>query len=69
MDPMEYLRARDIEEPLPWDHIKVGPSKDFLLLQREKSRKGLLTPDCRMGVWDAEFVVVIYGQRWLDHIL
>ena len=49
MDPMEYLRARDIEEPLPWDHIKVGPSKDFLLLQREKSRKGLLTPDCRMS--------------------
>jgi len=47
LDPMEYLRARDPKEPLPWDHIKVGPSKDFLLLQREKSRKGLLTPDCR----------------------
>jgi len=36
MDPMEYLRARDIEEPLPWDHIKVGHLRIFFCSKEKK---------------------------------
>ncbi|MFH1690493.1 MAG: TIGR03960 family B12-binding radical SAM protein [Candidatus Eisenbacteria bacterium] len=42
-----FLRARDPDAPLPWDHIDGGPSREFLLAEREKARLGELTPDCR----------------------
>ncbi|WP_018962476.1 radical SAM protein [Coprothermobacter platensis] len=49
LDPLDYLKGRSTNEPLPWDHIQVGPEKAFLETQREKSEKGLLTEDCRYG--------------------
>lgn len=45
----EYLRERDEHEELPWDFIDVGVKKKFLQKEREKSRNGVLTPDCRWG--------------------
>jgi radical SAM family uncharacterized protein/radical SAM-linked protein len=42
-------RIRDLSEPLPWDHIDIGVSKDFLGLEWEKALKGEKTPDCRDG--------------------
>jgi radical SAM-linked protein len=45
--PEDYLAARDPGEPLPWDHIDGGPSKEFLLAEREKALRGETTPDCR----------------------
>jgi len=42
-------RERDIDEPLPWDHIDSGVSRQFLADERDKSRTGLLTEDCRYG--------------------
>jgi radical SAM superfamily enzyme YgiQ (UPF0313 family) len=40
------LRERSPEEPLCWDHLDLGPSKEFLLAEREKARRGLATVDC-----------------------
>jgi len=43
----EYLRARDLDECLPWDHLDIGVDKKFLLAEREKSLACAFTPDCR----------------------
>jgi len=32
---------------LPWDHIDVGVTKEFLVLEYKKAFAGLTTPDCR----------------------
>ncbi len=42
-------RTRDLNEPLPWDHIDMKLSKDFLSDEWEKSQKGEKTEDCRAG--------------------
>jgi len=42
-------RPRDINEPLPWDVISSGLTRDFLLGEREKSFEQELTGDCRDG--------------------
>jgi radical SAM family uncharacterized protein/radical SAM-linked protein len=42
-------RVRDLSEPLPWDHIDSGVSKEFLRQEWEKALEGLETPDCRDG--------------------
>jgi len=49
MDPNAYLKARNLEQTMPWDHIDTFLTKDFLLSERDKAYKGELTPDCR---WD-----------------
>jgi radical SAM family uncharacterized protein/radical SAM-linked protein len=47
LDLERYLRAREIEEILPWDHLSTGVSRQFLLDEREKAKAELYTPDCR----------------------
>jgi radical SAM family uncharacterized protein/radical SAM-linked protein len=47
LDPDDYLRARDGEEILPWDHLDSGIREDFFLCERERAMRGELTPDCR----------------------
>ncbi len=42
-------RHRDLSEPLPWDHIDSGVSKDYLKQEWEKALGGTATPDCRHG--------------------
>ncbi len=42
-------RARSTQEVLPWDHIDVGVSKQFLLSERNRACEGITTPDCRQG--------------------
>jgi radical SAM family uncharacterized protein/radical SAM-linked protein len=42
-------RRRTFDEVLPWDHIDVKLSKDFLENEWEKALKGLATQDCRHG--------------------
>ncbi len=49
IDPQRYLREIDPQSSLPWDHIQSGVSKEFLLRERERSRKEELTPDCRQA--------------------
>lgn len=45
----KYIKAIDTKAPLPWGHILTGVSNEYLLDEREKSRKETYTPDCRHG--------------------
>ncbi|MBF0481486.1 MAG: TIGR03960 family B12-binding radical SAM protein [Desulfovibrionaceae bacterium] len=47
LSPGEYLAGRDPDGPLPWDHLGVGVTKEYLLDERRKAFEGALTPDCR----------------------
>jgi radical SAM-linked protein len=49
VDPDFYLRERPLNEPLPWDHVDCGVSRDFLLAERDRAYQGLETPDCRVS--------------------
>jgi len=48
VDPY-HITARQIpyEERLPWDHVDVGVTKEFLWSERGKALKGEITGDCR----------------------
>ncbi|MDE6302825.1 MAG: TIGR03960 family B12-binding radical SAM protein [Clostridia bacterium] len=45
----EYIRRREITEPLPWDFIDTGVSKKYLLKEREMGYAGITTKNCREG--------------------
>ncbi|UCF91401.1 MAG: TIGR03960 family B12-binding radical SAM protein [Desulfobacterales bacterium] len=50
VDPDLYtVRARQVTEPLPWDHIDTQVRKAFLLEEWQKALSGNHTPDCRQG--------------------
>ena len=42
-------RERPYSEHLPWDHIDTGITKAFLWYEYNKSKKALVTKDCRYG--------------------
>ncbi|MEE8480837.1 MAG: TIGR03936 family radical SAM-associated protein, partial [Desulfobacterales bacterium] len=42
-------RARDMDESLPWDHIDIRITQEFLKKEWENAIKGEHTPDCRWG--------------------
>ncbi len=41
-----YLRQRDPDACLPWQHLDLGPSRDFLLAERQRAERAEPTPDC-----------------------
>ena len=49
IEPTFYHRRRELDEPLPWDHIDCGVRREFLLAEREAALAGAPTPDCRAG--------------------
>ncbi len=42
-----YLRQRDLDEVLPWQHLEAGIDPDFLLAELAKAEAEAYTPDCR----------------------
>ena len=42
-------RERSKDELLPWDFIDAGISRNFLYREYEKSKQGIVTPNCRKG--------------------
>lgn len=49
IDPDFYTaRARSYEEVLPWDHIDVGVTREFLINENEKAKAAAVTPHCRL---------------------
>ncbi len=40
-------RARDIDEFLPWDHVDVGVTKNFLVREYDRAARAEVTPNCR----------------------
>ena len=48
IDPDFYVtRKREYEEVLPWDHINVGVSKNFMINESKKAHAETTTPQCR----------------------
>lgn len=48
IDPDFYTaRERDYEEVLPWEHIDIGVTKEFLMRENEKAKQAQTTPNCR----------------------
>ncbi len=46
-DVAEYLeRKRNLDDPLPWDGVSLGPSKAFFRREWERSSSFQLTPPC-----------------------
>jgi radical SAM family uncharacterized protein len=50
LDPIWYAQ-RDIptDEPLPWEHMSGGVSKEFMLRDRTRALAARTTPDCHWG--------------------
>lgn len=77
IDPVTYLRARELEEPLPWDHLDAGPTTSFLQRERRRALAGLPTPNCATerctscGACDFEHVRNVtymrHGARGSEH--
>jgi hypothetical protein len=50
IDPHRYVeREIPYDEPLPWDIIDVGVSKEFLIEENERAKREETTPDCRFS--------------------
>lgn len=50
IDPEFYAyRKRELDETLPWDHIDVGVTKEFLIREYKKSLEAELTEDCKVA--------------------
>jgi len=49
IQPEWYLRRRELDEVLPWDHLDCGVTRDHLLSERELALKEASTADCRHG--------------------
>jgi len=49
LSPEIYLRARGLDEVLPWDFIHCGVQVDYLQAELQKAHREVVTPDCR---WD-----------------
>ncbi len=48
IDPDFYTaRERSYDEVLPWEHISVGVTKEFLMRENEKAKRAETTPNCR----------------------
>jgi radical SAM family uncharacterized protein/radical SAM-linked protein len=41
-----YLRRREPDDCLPWQHLDLGPSRDFLLAERQRAERAEPTADC-----------------------
>ncbi len=49
IDPDFYTaRERSYDEVLPWDHIDIGVTKEFLINENEKAKAETTTPHCRL---------------------
>ena len=53
IDPEWYLRRREQDELLPWDHIDCGVTRGFLMKERQRALDEAATPDCRHGACGA----------------
>ena len=50
IDPEFYAyRRRELDETLPWDHIDIGVTKEYLKSEYKKSLKAELTEDCKVA--------------------
>ena len=64
-----YLRRREADEPLPWQHLGVGVRDDFFAEEYAKALREEYTPDCRVhgcqqcGVCDLKILKPVVHRR------
>lgn len=64
-----YLRRREVDEPLPWQHLGVGVRGDFFAEEYAKALREEYTPDCRVhgcqqcGVCDLKTLKPVVHHR------
>jgi radical SAM family uncharacterized protein/radical SAM-linked protein len=75
IDPDFFIvRVRNVDEPLPWDHIDNRVDKSFLIQEWENALESKLTDDCRLedcnqcGVCDFEEIDVRTYQGFKQEI-
>jgi radical SAM-linked protein len=49
LDAAEFLRERGADEPLPWDLVDTGVSREYLLAELARAAESVPTSDCRVG--------------------
>ena len=58
----EYAhRQRSLDEPLPWGHVDVVVTADYLKREYEKAMEAVTTKDCRQGCNGC------FGRAYADH--
>ena len=68
IDPDDYAaRERDVYEPLPWDHISCGVSKEFLRKEKRLSEAEKTTADCRVHACNGCAVCPILPAAVIDY--
>ena len=50
LDADDYLQARNPDQPLPWDHLRSGVDRRFLLTEMKRGLAARETRDCRYHV-------------------
>ena len=53
LNPSDCIRARNLDEVLPWDHIECGVSKKFLAHEYKLALEEKITSDCRYAACHA----------------
>ncbi len=68
INPDDYAaRERDVYEPLPWDHISCGVSKEFLRKEKRLSEAEKTTADCRVHACNGCAVCPILPAAVIDY--
>ncbi|MCP4343053.1 MAG: TIGR03960 family B12-binding radical SAM protein, partial [Desulfobulbaceae bacterium] len=69
LDLDDFLRARELDEILPWQHLQTGVDLQFLKDELTKAKEEIYTPDCRYhacqkcGLCDFETLFPIVYNR------
>ncbi len=64
-----YLRARAMDEPLPWDHLQCGVDREFLEQEWQRALERSYTPDCRnhgcqkCGLCDFKTIMPVVNKK------
>ncbi len=72
IDMESYLRARALDEPLPWDHLQCGVDREFLEQERQRALERAYTPDCRnhgcqkCGLCDFKTIMPVVNKDCTD---
>ena len=62
IDPADYAnRRRSLDEPLPWQHIDMIVTQDYLKQECRKAMNAELTRDCRAGCNGC------FGEKYADY--
>ena len=48
IDFTDYLARRELDDPLPWQHLSSGVDEDFFRLELQRAMTEEYTPDCRV---------------------